>query len=119
MGCHELSKANSSLIAIGRVCCCSVGAKREVATARPNSARKDGNPNPKRERAFCYSNTALLLLSVLGVPAAYRVRFFGKYCISSEPFALAVGILAGWLGHEASSKSKHTKALPTTCWVTV
>ena len=33
--------------------------------------------------------------------------------------ASAVGILAGWLGHEASSKSKHTKALPTTCWVTV
>ena len=33
-------------------------------------------------------------------------------------FALAVGSSAGWLGHEASSKSKHTKALPTTCWVT-
>ena len=34
-------------------------------------------------------------------------------------FAFAVGISAGWLGNEASSKSKHTKALPTTCWVTV
>ena len=29
-------------------------------------------------------------------------------------FALAVGSSAGWLGHDASSKSKHTKALPTT-----
>ena len=72
-----------------------------MATARPNSARKDGNPNPKRERerAFCYSNTALLLLSVLGVPAAYRVRFFGKYFMpmSSEPclVALAVGTSLG------------------------
>ena len=29
--------------------------------------------------------------------------------------ALAVGISAGWLGYEGSSKSKHTKALPTSC----
>ena len=26
---------------------------------------------------------------------------------------MALGISAGWLGHEASSKSKHTKTLPT------
>ena len=32
--------------------------------------------------------------------------------------ALAVGIWAGWLVDEASSKSKHTKTLPTSSWAT-
>ena len=30
---------------------------------------------------------------------------------------MAVGSSAGWLVHEASSKSKHTKSLPTSRWV--
>ena len=31
-------------------------------------------------------------------------------------FALAVGSWADWLGHEASSKSKHAKSVPTSRW---
>ena len=42
-------------------------------------------------------------------------RDFSENTPGVATFALAVGSLAGWLGHEASSKSKHTKALPITC----
>ena len=45
-------------------------------------------------------------------PAGCREIFFGKYSSISELFFGSRKL--GWLGHEASSKSKHTKSLPTT-----
>ena len=42
-------------------------------------------------------------------------RDFSENIPGVASLALAVGLLAGWLGHEASSKRKHTKTLPTTC----
>ena len=52
-------------------------------------------------------------------PSIYWValRLVGRDFLENIPwvpsFALAVGTSAGWLGHEASYKSKHTKTLPT------
>ena len=43
-------------------------------------------------------------------------RYFSENIPGIASFALAVGSSADWLGHEASSINKHTKALPITCW---
>ena len=45
-------------------------------------------------------------------------RDFSENIPGVASFALAVGSSADWLGHEASSKSKHTKGLPITCRTT-
>ena len=42
-------------------------------------------------------------------------RDFSENYPGEATLALAVGSRAGWLGYEGSSKSKHTKALPTSC----
>ena len=42
-------------------------------------------------------------------------RDFSENYPGVATLALAVGSRAGWLGYEGSSKSKHTKALPTSC----
>ena len=46
----------------------------------------------------------------------------GRYFLENTPgvssLALAVGGLASWLVHKGSSKSKHTKSLPTSRWAT-
>ena len=42
-------------------------------------------------------------------------RYFSENIPGVASFALAVGSSADWLGHEASSKSEHMKALPITC----
>ena len=45
-------------------------------------------------------------------------RDFSENIPGVASFALAVGSSADWLDHEASSKSKHTKAFPMTCRTT-
>ena len=42
-------------------------------------------------------------------------RDFSENIPGVASFAFAVGSSADWLGHKASSKSKHTKALPISC----
>ena len=66
------------------------------------AAKAHGAPRPRIGR---------LVQAILGISAGYWERFFGKISRS----ALAVGSRAGWLGYEGCSKSKHTKALPTSC----
>ena len=63
----------------------------------------------------------LFLSAVVQEKAKYTVGhpLLGRDFLENTPgvasLALAVGRLAGWLVHNASSQSKHTKYLPTTC----
>ena len=55
-----------------------------------------------------FPNSAL----ILGCASACRERFFGKYSMSTE-LCFGSRYIGRLAGHEASSKSIHTKALPT------
>ena len=77
--------------------------------------RRMGKIQGKREISHSWIDAWISPNTVLGIPEAYRERFLGNTSWVAS-LAMAVHISAGWLGHEASSISKHTKTLPTTCW---
>ena len=62
-----------------------------------------------------FVKTTMPYLKYQAYTATHQVvgRDFSENIPAVASFALAVGSSAGWLGHEASLTSKHTKSLPT------